>query len=487
MPATPGRICARPAAYRGVPAAYAAILPRPAPKQGNSGEEPERTTTPARWWRHCQWSGGDRDRFAAVNRRAPADCQIMDQPRTRIRVGRKSTIAPTFGPRLRLTHFTPRERRGTPSQSVHTAACGSASARSSVVKQRDVPDGRRVPPQSLHPALRRATPARCPRTPVPREPLAHNVAIAHRPAVHFQTEPPADDEFGVGPENAIHFAVPAPHLVRVDPQAPRVSCTRGAGSSRSSGRGRRRAPAGPPLSAHRPEQPQPLLLDEPMQPLARLFGSGTGRRRRAFAAVAGWRASSHSTAASRERATALPFAGDAVAVSRESTQPPSSPKRGIRICAAMPCNCTSADCDGCARGHLACGGHVPLRGRASGLSTSEVQSHVRTLPARRRGPRHARRTRAVRAAAATATWFPVAHAAVLDATVTRLGEAGYAVKKMDSASPRTATASSHPRPRPDARLGRLPRGRHAQTHRQDVPARILMPGTETFVCVRRDG
>ncbi len=32
---------------------------------------------------------------------------------------------------------------------------------------------------------------------------------------------------------------------------------------------------------------------------------------------------------------------------------------------------------------------------------------------------------------ATATWFPVAHAAVLDAAVTRLGEAGYAVKKMD--------------------------------------------------------
>ena len=28
---------------------------------------------------------------------------------------------------------------------------------------------------------------------------------------------------------------------------------------------------------------------------------------------------------------------------------------------------------------------------------------------------------------ATATWFPVAHAAALDATVTRLGEAGYAV------------------------------------------------------------
>jgi hypothetical protein len=32
---------------------------------------------------------------------------------------------------------------------------------------------------------------------------------------------------------------------------------------------------------------------------------------------------------------------------------------------------------------------------------------------------------------ATATWFPVSHAAVLDAAVTRLGEAGYAVKKMD--------------------------------------------------------
>ena len=32
---------------------------------------------------------------------------------------------------------------------------------------------------------------------------------------------------------------------------------------------------------------------------------------------------------------------------------------------------------------------------------------------------------------ATTTWFPVSHGAVLDAAVTRLGEAGYEVRKMD--------------------------------------------------------
>jgi len=97
-----------------------------------------------------------------------------------------------------------------------------------------------------------------------------------------------------------------------------------------------------------------------------------------------------------------------------------------------------------------------------------------------RGPVTRDETRAVRPPPATAPGSRRSRA-VLDATVTRLGEAGYAVKKMDLASPRTATASSAPSTSTRRSSRRLPRGRHAQQHRQDVPLGFCA-GTD--VCVR---